>query len=86
MAPAAAAVSSTLQFAHDIHLHRPQQDYQLEIRVTNLTLNAPIPADRFDLAQPPNSILVRVGEDDTDATPSDKPAIDKPAAPPEAKP
>ncbi|MGB6198318.1 MAG: hypothetical protein WBF35_02100, partial [Candidatus Acidiferrales bacterium] len=74
------------QFAHDIHLHRPQEDYQLEIRVTKLTLNAPIPADRFDLAQPPNSILVRVGEDDTDATPSDKPAIDKPAAPPEAKP
>jgi outer membrane lipoprotein-sorting protein len=73
-APAATA-SSQPQFARDVHLRRPQEDYQLEIKVTKLTLNAPIPADRFNLAQPAGSTLVRVGEDDAGT-----------GAPPEAKP
>jgi outer membrane lipoprotein-sorting protein len=78
-APAAAsaapatATTSQPQFANDIHLRRPQEDYQLEIKFTKLTLNAPIPADRFDLAQPPGSTLVRVGEDDAGAQPQAKP-------------
>jgi outer membrane lipoprotein-sorting protein len=75
VAAPAATTSSQSQFARDIHLRRPQEDYQLEIKVTKLALNAPIPADRFDLAQPAGSTLVRAGEDDAGA-----------GAQPEAKP
>ena len=61
--PAAAASSPVPgQFARDIHLRRPQEDYALEIHVTKLALNAPISADHFDLEQPPGSTLVHVDE------------------------
>jgi outer membrane lipoprotein-sorting protein len=66
-----AAASSPAQFARDVKLRRPQEDYALEIRVTKLTLNSPISADRFDLEQPPGSTLVRV--DDQGA--NDQPAV-----------
>lgn len=82
-APAAASSSATasttpsvtggphaLQFPRDIRLERPQEDYQLEVRITKLALNAAIPAERFDLAQPPGSELVNVDET-TAATPAE---------------
>jgi outer membrane lipoprotein-sorting protein len=69
------------QFARDIHLRRPQEDYQLEIRTTKVTLNVPISADRFELAQPPGSQLVNVDEEGA-ATQHDN----QPSAQPEAKP
>ena len=78
--PASDAGSLPAQFASDIHLRRPQEDYQLEIRTTKLALNSTIPAERFELAQPPSSQLVRVGEDDPDA--GDKPSIARPEAKP----
>ena len=73
--PAAAAASSPApaQFARDIHLSRPQEDYQLEIRTTKLTLNSTIPAERFVLAQPPSSQLVNVDEEVSGAQPVAKP-------------
>jgi outer membrane lipoprotein-sorting protein len=58
------------QFARDIHLRRPQEDYQLEIRISKLALNAPIPAERFDLTQPPGSELVNVDEQGAAAQPA----------------
>lgn len=50
-------------YSHDISLARPADEYQLEIRITQLTLNQPIPAARFQLAQPPGTELVQLGEE-----------------------
>lgn len=65
---AAAAPGETL-FPRDIHITRPQQDYQLALTITRLTLNSEIPADRFVLPQPPGTELVRVGEGGQEAQP-----------------
>lgn len=69
-APAGAAsgtqqpgTSATLDFAGDIRIMRPQDDYQLEIHITKLALNQPIAPDKFVLQQPPGSELVHVGEE-----------------------
>jgi outer membrane lipoprotein-sorting protein len=58
-APAAAQAS----YPRDIHIWRPQDDYKLEITILKLTVNEDISADRFELAQPAGSELVRVGEE-----------------------
>ena len=50
-------------FARNIHIWRPQDDYKLEIRILKLTVNEEISADRFELAQPAGTELVRVGEE-----------------------
>lgn len=57
------AAGEAARFPRHIWLSRPHDDYQLEIHITKLTVNAPISADRFELAQPPGTELVRVGED-----------------------
>jgi hypothetical protein len=64
-APAApgAPASEQTSFARDIHIWRPQDDYKLEIKILKLTLNEPITPDRFELAQPAGTDLVRVGEE-----------------------
>ncbi len=51
-----------VRYPRHIWLARPHDDYQLEIRITRLTLNEDIAADRFRLEQPPGTELVRVGE------------------------
>jgi outer membrane lipoprotein-sorting protein len=51
-----------LSFPRRILLRRPHDDYELEIDVQRIELNAPIPRDRFELAQPPGTELVRLGE------------------------
>jgi outer membrane lipoprotein-sorting protein len=56
-------------FARDIHIWRPQDDYKLEIQIQKLTLNELISADRFDLAQPSGTDLVRVGDETAGAKP-----------------
>ena len=56
-------------FARDIHIWRPQDDYKLEIKILKLTLNESISPDRFELAQPAGTDLVRVGEDPSAALP-----------------
>jgi outer membrane lipoprotein-sorting protein len=58
-----------LSFPHEITLRRPHDDYQLGIRITRLALNQPIAASRFELAQPPGTELVRVGESAPEAQP-----------------
>ncbi len=57
------------RFPRHIWVARPHDDYQLEIRVTRLTLNEEISADRFRLEQPPGTELVRVGEDEAGSQP-----------------
>lgn len=54
---------STKDFPRSIRIVRPHDDYQLSMEVTKLAVNGDIPADRFVLQQPPNSELVRVGEE-----------------------
>jgi outer membrane lipoprotein-sorting protein len=56
-------------FARDLHIWRPQDDYRLGIRITKLTVNETISADRFLLAQPAGTELVRVGEELAGARP-----------------
>jgi outer membrane lipoprotein-sorting protein len=47
-------------FPRQIHIRRPQQDYELSVSITRLTVNTEIADDRFELAQPPGSDLVRL--------------------------
>jgi hypothetical protein len=56
------AESGGPSFPRRIVLRRPNEDYRLEIDVTRLALNQAIPPERFHLAQPPGSELVKVGE------------------------
>jgi outer membrane lipoprotein-sorting protein len=55
--------AAEVDFPRDIRISRPQQDYRLNLSITKLTLNAEIPPDRFNLAQPPGTELTRVGQD-----------------------
>ena len=68
-----AAVTSSpangVRFPRDIHISRPQDDYKLEIRILKLSVDEPISADRFELAQPPGTDLVHVGEESTGKQP-----------------
>jgi outer membrane lipoprotein-sorting protein len=57
------------QYPRHFWIARPRDDYQLEIRVTRLTLNEEISADRFRLEQPPGTELVRMGEGETGSQP-----------------
>ena len=61
------------EYARDIHIWRPQDDYKLEIRILKLTLNETIAPDRFELAQPAGTQLQRVGEETPEAKPDTKP-------------
>jgi outer membrane lipoprotein-sorting protein len=65
--PAAGGAVAVAQasYPRDIHIWRPQDDYKLEISILKLTVNEVISADRFELAQPAGSELVRVGEEIT---------------------
>lgn len=58
-----------LRYPRHFWLVRPHDDYQLEVRITKLTLNEDIAADRFRLEQPPGTELVRVGEEAKGARP-----------------
>jgi outer membrane lipoprotein-sorting protein len=60
--PAAAANSAVPTFPRNIGINRPHDDYRLDLQVSKITLNDEIPADRFKLAQPAGSELLRVGE------------------------
>jgi outer membrane lipoprotein-sorting protein len=54
------ASSSGPFFPRRIHIRRPQEDYELTVSVTRLTLNTEIADDRFELEQPPGSELVQM--------------------------
>jgi outer membrane lipoprotein-sorting protein len=51
----------TLDFPRTFHIARPQQDYQLSVTITKITLNTDIPVDRFSLTQPAGTELVNLG-------------------------
>jgi hypothetical protein len=53
----------TPTYPWQVAIARPGDDYQLQIVIKKLTLNEPIAADRFVLAQPPGTELVNVGEE-----------------------
>ncbi|HEV2224697.1 MAG TPA: hypothetical protein VGR84_17025 [Candidatus Acidoferrales bacterium] len=52
-----------VNYPKDILLARPADEYQLDIQITQLTLNQPIAADKFQLAQPSGTQLVQLGEE-----------------------
>jgi len=73
-APAEGApATEQASFARDIHVWRPQDDYKLEIKILKLTLNEPISPDKFELAQPVGTDLVRVGDELSGAQPGPQP-------------
>jgi len=69
-APAGGAPApAQTNYAHDIHIWRPQDDYKLEIHILKLTVNEEISTDRFELTQPAGAELVRVGEEQAGTQP-----------------
>jgi len=61
--------ASNAVYPHAIRIDRPHDDYRIDLQIAKLSLNEDLPADRFQLTQPPNSELVRVGEE-KDAQPA----------------
>ncbi len=55
--------AGTSDYPRDLLISRPVDEYQLDVVITQLTLNQPINADKFHLAQPAGTELVRLGED-----------------------
>jgi outer membrane lipoprotein-sorting protein len=68
----AAPATAPADYARDIHIWRPQDDYKLEIKILKLTLNETIAPDRFELAQPAGTQLQRVGEETPETKPETK--------------
>ncbi|MGH9709606.1 MAG: hypothetical protein ACRD37_03560 [Candidatus Acidiferrales bacterium] len=52
-----------MNYPKDILLARPADQYQLDIQITQLTLNQPIASDKFQLVQPSGTELVQLGEE-----------------------
>jgi outer membrane lipoprotein-sorting protein len=52
----------SVMYPHQIALSRPANDYTLQIGITKVTFNEPLPDDRFVLKKPPGAELVNVGE------------------------
>ncbi len=65
----ASTVPAGLWFPREIHIARPQEDYQLALSITKLTLNSEIAGQRFTLLQPSGTELVRVGAGGTSGQP-----------------
>jgi outer membrane lipoprotein-sorting protein len=61
--------SDQVLFSRDIHIWRPQDDYKLEIKIQKLSMNELITPDKFELAQPAGTDLVRVGDELSGARP-----------------
>jgi outer membrane lipoprotein-sorting protein len=55
--------TSGISYPREVHIWRPQDDYKLEIRISKMALNESISVDRFELAQPDGTDLLRVGEE-----------------------
>ena len=63
------AADTSSSYPRAIRIDRPHDDYRIDLQITKVLLNDDLPADRFQLAQPPNSELVHVGQD-KDAPPA----------------
>ena len=59
-AATAETATTSLIYPRSILIRRPHDDYQLQIKITKLTVNEPISADRFELKQPPGTELVQL--------------------------
>ncbi len=59
------------EFPRSIRIDRPHDDYRVDLSVTKLAVNEDLPAERFQLAQPPNAELVKVGEESSATPPKD---------------
>ncbi len=60
-APATPSIGAA-SFPRAIRIERPHDDYKLDLRVTKVSMNEEIPAERFKLEQPAGMELVPVGE------------------------
>jgi outer membrane lipoprotein-sorting protein len=58
-----------VRYPRYVRIVRPRDDYTLEVRIVKLALNEEISAERFLLAQPAGTELVRVGEPPAEARP-----------------
>jgi outer membrane lipoprotein-sorting protein len=56
----AVASGDPLRYPRSVRIARPQDDYRLDVRITKLTMNETITADRFQLAQPEGTELVEL--------------------------
>ncbi len=54
--------NSASSFPRAIRIERPHDDYKLDLRVTKVSINEEIPAERFKLEQPAGAELVPVGD------------------------
>ncbi len=54
--------AGSANYPRHVWVARPRDDYQLEVRITKLAVNQPIPPERFELRQPRGTELVRLGE------------------------
>jgi outer membrane lipoprotein-sorting protein len=54
------AASNPQNFPRSIRIDRPHDDYRLDLQITKIEMNPELGPDRFQLAQPANSELVRV--------------------------
>jgi hypothetical protein len=60
--PEAASTAGVTSFPRVIRIDRPHDDYQLDLQIAKVTVNADLPPDRFKLEQPAGSELVNVGD------------------------
>lgn len=56
----AVASGPPLRYPRFVRIARPQDDYRLDVRITRLTMNETITADRFVLEQPQGTELVQL--------------------------
>ena len=61
------SATTAIAYPHQIAISRPSDDYQLQIDIKKLTVNEPISADRFVLAQPAGTKLIHPDENTREA-------------------
>ncbi len=69
-AGSAAPANNPPSFPRTLRIDRPHDDYRLDLQVAKIDLNVDLGADRFQLAQPANSELVRVASINDSKTPA----------------
>jgi len=67
------AAGEGVRYPRQVEIDRPHDNYRLELHIATLTVNGEVAADSFQLAQPPGSELVRLGEKDQEAGGSSRP-------------
>jgi outer membrane lipoprotein-sorting protein len=57
-----------IEFPGSIEIERPQEDYDITLKMVKLELNHPLKDEQFVLAQPPGAEVVHLGESDSNST------------------